>query len=479
MKGFLLIDIGTGSTRVGLCTQAGEMHCLSAFPNAALHEKREEPVRRWRCFVERLEETIRGLLIQAPDFTITAVSVDSARQSFVALDEKGQVCELFLNTENADEAIVASLKQRLVPDVFPVAGKPLTEDFLAPKLYQLKRNHLQRYRRIRAVVGFSEGVGAWMTGKSGMEYSQATESLLYDIAQRTWSQELIQAFEVDAEKLPPLLSSGTSLGAVRSDFLERIGYRRAAFPYVVGGADTQVGMSAFDLEAGDLVALAGTTSPVLELVDRFDSDRDRGFWMDADLGGHRVFREANPGIAGLNYQLWKESMLKDWTYEQLECYYRRAERIPVVAQLTSQVARNHQNRPRGAFFVETPLQPQQLAADFAMGILADHAVALAVQIQRLEAGKKSAGRIYVGGGSFRSSVFTEWVSALLQRPLIRLQGFEESTFYGLARICRRFLHLPEQERRLDEIIEPRTMPQIEEFRGCWEEMDRLLRKVEQ
>ena len=70
-----------------------------------------------------------------------------------------------------------------------------------------------------------------------------------------------------------------------------------------------------------------------------------------------------------------------------------------------------------------------------MAIVADHAIAICDQIDRLIERFGEPRRIFIGGGSFRSRMFTRWMSALLDKELIQYKNADELTFLGLLQIC--------------------------------------------
>ena len=74
-----------------------------------------------------------------------------------------------------------------------------------------------------------------------MEYTQACESQLYDIGQRSWSQTLCSFYGLRPEFLPPLQAAGTAVGPILDTYRRELGMAKDAV-FVLGGADTQIAL---------------------------------------------------------------------------------------------------------------------------------------------------------------------------------------------------------------------------------------------
>jgi xylulokinase len=88
-----------------------------------------------------------------------------------------------------------------------LSGNRALAGFTAPKLAWLADNESDRYRRIQHVLLPKDYVRFRLTGELATDVSDASGTLLLDVARRTWSPELAEAFEVDADWLPSVHES--------------------------------------------------------------------------------------------------------------------------------------------------------------------------------------------------------------------------------------------------------------------------------
>lgn len=450
MEGFLLIDIGTGSTRVRLSSLTGEVIADDSFINEPLLDRSRTDRERWDAFYREFMDSVEKLIHENPRIAVQSMAIDSARQSFAGIDLDGQISTLFLNTDNASKEVVDRIRDTTKLDFFKITGKPLTEDFLAPKLVERKEN--RGLEDLDGVVGFAEALAGKLTGHFVCEASQMTESLLYDVRNQCLSEEILDALDIPRRLFPMMRKSGERIGTVSSEICVTLGI--PPFDVILAGADTQVGLTALALPVGEIAIIAGTTSPIVYRTDCFDVEAYSGFWIDADTDGEHLFVESNPGIAGLNYQRYKNAFLPHRTYEEIE--ENAEERVgKVTAFLTSQGTKDHQTDPKGAFFTKAPLGADIGPEDFAVAILADHAASLSEAFHRLARSTKHKGPIWIAGGSFRSRALTQWVSDLTGRELIRIEGMDELTLRGLLAICQKQRGVFPKKLEITECIVPR------------------------
>ena len=123
--------------------------------------------------------------------------------------------------------------------------------------------------------------------------TDASGSLLLDVAHRRWSGELVQKFDLDGRLLPPIADATELAGEISESAAEATGLR-AGTPVAAGGAD--IAMAALALGIGHPGAVAvsiSTGGTVITGIDRLaidrrmhtfcGTDRDRWILMGATL----------------------------------------------------------------------------------------------------------------------------------------------------------------------------------------------------
>lgn len=467
MKYYLLVDLGTGNTRVSLVSQKGEILGIRTFTNTYYRDSAYSDAQYFLPseWGERIIRCCEELHAEFPDAEICAVSSAGARQSIVLIDGSGEAFYGLPNIDNRGRDYMDRIIGR--DELYRRSGKWVTEDFCAAKLMGLRMVYPELYSRISKVVSISEWIAFMFTGVAAMEFSQACETQLYDLDSRSWDEELCAAYGIDIELLPPLIPAGEAVGPVLDCFSDICGTASDAV-FVMGGADTQVALRYTELSAGDIAVVSGTTSPVIVKSSKRYYDPQQRVWTDADLGGKGFVVEMNPGVTGLNYQRVKDNLCPDLSYEFLEREYAAKSSFCCTASFSSLLFYEQRPLRRGGFFTRSPMDAQLDRVDMAWAVLADIACSIYEQLRRLISLTKANGAcIYGCGGGFRSEALCRMLSDLSGMELRLCSGFEQATLQGLVNICGVYLGLPAQSAQSSKSFFPREHSLIHEYYPVW------------
>ncbi len=443
MEHYLLVDLGTGSTRAALVTSSGEILAIRSFLNRYYRDEAYPDAQyflpeEWEADLLRC---CRELHDEHPEIRVSCVSSAGARQSIVLLDSEGRAFYGLPNIDNRGREFMGEIRN---PEwIYERSGKWVTEDFCAAKLLGLRKRRGELYARIHTILSLS-GYIAWIfTGNAVFEPSQACETQLYDLESRAWSEELCDAYGIDAALLPPLGMAGESAGAVLPKLRESLGMADDAC-FVIGGADTQCGLLQTGIRPGEIAIVSGTTTPVTALVDHKFYDGQQRVWTDANLAARGYLIEMNPGVTGLNYQRIKDVLCPDMSYEELEQAYARKQDFTVTASFSSLLFYEKRSLRRGGFFLRSPWPDGIDRVDLMWAALADTACATFEQLWRLCRLSGHGNHYILGcGGGLRSAALCQMLADLSELELRLLPGFEQATLFGLTVLCNRSLGLPE------------------------------------
>lgn len=476
MRAFILIDIGTGSTRIAMITDRGKLLDMRAVMNRYY---RDEAYADSQYFLpgeweKEILSAIDSLTIANPAADIFAISAAGTRQTIVLLDENG---EAFLGLPNIDNR-ARDYMDKILPhsaELYRLTGKWATEDFPAAKLMATRIVQPDIYQKVSKFVSVSEWIGQIFTGKAVIEPSQACETDLYDINKADWSPELCELFGVDTELLPKIAPAGSSLGRVGMKHV-RAFRLDASCVYLVGGADTQVALKSEPLAPGGIAVVSGTTSPVVTPANAPLNDSEQRVWTDMNLGGKGYLIEMNPGVTGLNYQRLKEALLPKVTYNELERDFAKKKRFYFTASFSSLLFHERRALKGGGLFTALPVDEYTGPEDMLWAALADTACSIYEQLWRLiEITGCKAKTIQGYGGGFQSAALGNMLSELSGCEIVLKPGFEQATLRGLQNICESKLGgfwMPQNEE--DTIYRPGECELIKEYYPAWLENRRRI-----
>jgi xylulokinase len=174
---------------------------------------------------------------------VIAVGVSGQQHGFVPLDAGGRVirpAKLWNDTSTIAETdeIVASLGGRR--EAIARLGLAPAVGFTASKILWLKRHEPRRYARLATVLLPHNYLNYWLTGRSHMEYGDASGTGLMDIRRLRWDEGAVAAIGPElGEKLPPLQPPREPVGLMKKDVAERFGFGRVLV--ASGGGDNMMG----------------------------------------------------------------------------------------------------------------------------------------------------------------------------------------------------------------------------------------------
>ena len=273
------------------------------------------------------------------------------------------------------------------------------------------------------------------------EHSQASETLLYDVAAGKWSEALCELFGISQKVLPSLSPSGSVVGKVKKS-IAGSWKLDAETSIVTGGGDTQMAIKSTSPSVGDVVIVSGTTTPVVKLEGSYITDKKERTWTSRDIAAGRFVFEANAGVTGLNYQRLKEVFYptegSDVIEKELaENTYRRC-----TASLGSLVAGEKKPVLQGGFLFPVPVSHELSRSSFVWATLLDISFSIAENYKVLaEVSGHDAGYIWACGGGLQSKALRNMIAAVTGKEIRVSNGFEQASVVGGAMLCNEALRL--------------------------------------
>jgi autoinducer 2 (AI-2) kinase len=309
MSYVLTIDAGTGSGRAIVfdlegrtIASAHEEWGYEISESGELPFVREcsfDPAAFWDALCRCIRRVLAdgGVLPEA----VGAVVATSQREGCVFLDPVGR--EIYagpnVDARGAMEAIEAQEK-------IGAARLHQITGHAPPFIFPMARLLWFRKHRAAQTVGRILMISDWityrLTGEVGMEPSNASESMLFDVTTRLWSAEILETLEIPAHVLPPLRQPGQRIGQVTARAAGDTGLR-VGTPVVVGGADTQAALlGSGTIEVGETATIIGTTAPVQMVVGEPILDPAGSLWTGCHVVPDRWVCESNGGDSGGAYE---------------------------------------------------------------------------------------------------------------------------------------------------------------------------------
>jgi xylulokinase len=145
----------------------------------------------------------------------TAVGFSGQMHGLVALGaDDAPLRPAILWNDQRTAAECAEIEQRVgLARLIGLTGNRALTGFTAPKLLWLRTHEPDVYSRIRSVLLPKDYVRLKLFGERAIDVADASGTLLFDVAHRRWSEEVMDALELPGEWLPPVFESPEIAGA--------------------------------------------------------------------------------------------------------------------------------------------------------------------------------------------------------------------------------------------------------------------------
>jgi len=401
------LDVGTTGVKAIAVSERGDVLARAehgyplATPQPGWTE--QDPEDWWRA-----AEAALGELGVEP----AAIGFSGQMHGLVVLDEHDEVVRpAILWNDQRTGAEVRELEQLVGAErLLELTGNAALTGFTAPKLLWIRGNEPEAYARIRRILLPKDYVRLRLTGEPATDVSDASGTLLFDVAGRTWSAPMLEALDIPAAWLPPALES-TDLG---------------------GAGDQAAGALGVGVDApGPLSVVLGTSGVVFAALERYPPEPN---------GALHTFCHAVPEtwhamgvmLSAAGSLQWLSNALGNVPTDTL--LGEAAEWPPGSEGLLFQPYLAGERTPhadpdaRGAF-VGLTLRHDRGA--LVRAVLEGVAYGLRDSLELLRGLGVAAEVGRVSGGGARSTLWLEIVAAVLDLPLERTAA-EEGAAYGAA-----------------------------------------------
>ncbi len=353
---------------------------------------------------------------------VVGIGLSGQMHGLVVLDAAGDVIRpAILWNDQRTAAECAEIEERVGRQrLIELTGNRALTGFTAPKLLWLRRHEPEAYARIARVMLPKDYVRLRLTGEWAIDAADASGTLLFDVARRRWSDEVLGALELPRDWFPPVLESPDLAGATGSDRI----------PVAAGAGDQPAAALGVGIDRpGPVSVVLGTSGVVLAALPGYAHDPE---------GRVHAFCHAVPGTWQAMGVMLSAAGSLEWLHERLapgtsfEALVAEAASWPAGAEgllfapyLAGERTPHADPDARGAF---VGLQLRHDRGALVRAVLEGVAFGLrdALDAVRELGVDASVGR--VSGGGARSDLWLGIVSSVLDIPLERTESEEGSAF---------------------------------------------------
>ena len=270
---FLGIDIGTGGTRALIMDASGrvissgtEEHVPFASPHPGWAE--QDPRDWWRACCVAVKKALHKSSV--PGDEIACVGFSGQMHGAVLLDADGEVVRpALIWCDQRTEKQSRDLAEKFTTEkIIQLTCNPPLTNFTLTKILWVRENQPQLWARVRHIMLPKDYVRYRLTGDRAIDQADASGTLLLDVANRKWSEEILSGTGIDKSLLPALYESPDVCGKLSAEGAAATGLQIGT-PVVAGAGDQAAGAVGMGIvRAGVVSATIGTSGVVFAATDR-------------------------------------------------------------------------------------------------------------------------------------------------------------------------------------------------------------------
>jgi xylulokinase len=438
-------DVGSQGTNAALYAEDGtlvasryETHDLS-FPHPGWAEQDAE---EWP---KAVAAAVGGVVAEADNPSdVAGLSFGSQLDGMVACDAAGRPLRpAVIWMDRRAEAQAAALAEQVSPrDFYRQSGTNLDSSHAVFKALWIRDEEPDVFREATHFMPPGSFVLRAVTGVLAVDYSNASSLALLDPRTRAWSEPLLEATGIGADRLPELAPATEPVGTITPDFAEATGLDPSTVVAVGCGDEMAATLGAGVFEPGEVCDVVGTAEPVCAASDEPREDPT----MLVECHPHAdpdAWLLENPGfVSGGNLRWWRDQFAplerraeEDGQGDAYDLLSREAADVPAGAGgvvflpcMQGAMAPEWNGAARGVFYGLTLAHTR---AHMTRAVLEGSAFALRDILEAMVAAGLGVRRLTIVGGGAKGALWRQIKADVTGYP-IRVPTSVETTATGAA-----------------------------------------------
>ena len=450
---YIGIDLGTSASKFLLVDEVGRVlntvtkeYPLS-FPRPGWSE--QDPAHWWQACLAGVPELLAGFDAKQ----VAGIGVGGQMHGLVALDAAGNVLRpAILWNDGRTAAQVDYLNETVGNDKLSAwTGNIAFAGFTAPKLLWMRQNEPDLFARIAKILLPKDYLVYRLTGVHATDYSDASGTLLLDVAHKRWSSEMLDLCGVTEAQMPTLFDSWQPVGTLTAAAATALGLPTDVVVCAGAGDNAAADIGTGTVGEGRCNISLGTSGTVFISSEQFRVDPHNALHAFAHADGGFHLMGCMLSAASCN-KWWMEDILHDGDYaaaqEAIVPEKLGRSHVFYLPYLMGERSPINDTNARAVFLGMTM---DTTRADMTQAMLEGVAFALRDSVEVARSLGLDISRSTLCGGGSRSPLWRTILANVLGIPL-DLPATEQGPGYGAALLalvaCGRYRNVAEVSRAM-------------------------------
>lgn len=443
---FLGIDLGTSAVKCILVDDKGKVKASASKEYPLLQPRpgwvEQHPEDWWTGTKACIQQLLSEAEVQGED--VKGIGLSGQMHGSVFLNKELEVVRPALLWSDQRTAKQCEwIEQKIGKEKLgQLTGNRALTGFTAPKIIWLRDNEPEHYNEVVHMMLPKDYVRLQLTQTFGMDVSDASGTLLLDVANRQWSREVVEQLGIPMSWLPPLFESNEIVGRVQDNVAEELGLAPGT-PVVAGGGDQACGAVGVGVVEKGIASVAlGTSGVVFVHDEQYEVDEENRLHSFCHGVPGKWHRMGVMLAAGGSFQWWRnqfgfeeiEQAQKEGR-DPYELLIEKAETAPIGSEgliflpyLTGERVPHPDPKARGSFI---GLTSRHSKAHLTRAVLEGINFGLRDSLELVKQSGVEVNELRVNGGGARSVFWRQMIADIFGIPVVTVNS-TEGPAYGAA-----------------------------------------------
>lgn len=428
------LDISTTGAKALIIDESGNVISVANTPQPISQPKplwsEQNPSDWWDGIANSIRTALSQANLSGDD--ISAIGLTGQMHGLVLLDENGKVLRpsILWNDQRTQAQCDYMTETIGFERLIQLTGNRALTGFTAPKILWVRDHEPEVYAKVKHILLPKDYIRYMLTGDYATDLAGAAGTSLLNVAERSWSQEVLSALDIPMDWMPEVHEGTEVTGTISESGAQETGLK-VGIPVVGGGGDQAAGAVGMGCVSPDKIGVTvGTSGVVFAPLSQYAYEPE---------GRLHAFCHAVPGMwhfmgvmlsAAGSLQWYKDTFADDIDFDTL-----LAETVEVPAgseglfflpYLTGERTPHPDPLARGAFIGMTT---RHTRGHMTRAVLEGVSYGLKDSFTLIDnAGLPDSFEVRISGGGAKSPIWQQIIADVLGAPLVNINTTEGGAF---------------------------------------------------
>ncbi len=363
----------------------------------------------------------------AQKYELDAIGVTTFGETFVMLDEDDDVLlpsMLYTDPRGSEECrnLCELLGEK---KLIEISGVKPNQMYSIPKIMWIKKNRPEIYAKAKRILLMEDYIVYKLTGNACIDYSLAARTMAFDIRNKCWSDEILNAAGVSKNLLSKTVGAFNVAGAIKADVAMELGIKSSV--KIVNGSHDQVAAAVGSgvFAPGQAVDGTGTVECVTPVFDKVPEDEvlyDEGYSVVPYVFDGTYVCYALSFTGGAVLKWFRDNFAKGKSYAELDTQTKSEPTGIMILPHFAGAANPYMDNGSKAAVIGLTLEHTD--ADMYKALMEGVTYEIMTNIEHLESFGIKPEKLYATGGGASSDVWLQIKADILNRPVTALLAKE-------------------------------------------------------